>query len=332
MTGRTHQIYFEDRVDEYRRIWETVATAIGADFEQLDREIWRISRARRSCLISTYLLQLDDPVVLRLCGQKPLVHGLLMQANLPVPDHVTFSLDTLSQAEDLLARHPNGIVIKPAAGYGGKGVTTHLTARREIRRAALTASMYSRQLLAEQQIAGECYRLLVFRGRVIGAVRRTGVRVTGDGATTIAELAASRADVSGISRLDDDLDIRFTLSAQGLSLASVPAAGAEVLCRSSQCSQEELERPELRTVYDADVAGAISENVLATATAAAEVVSSEFLGVDIIATDVTGKLEACGGVINEVNTSPALHHHYDSKREDYPACARDIIEALLSEQ
>jgi D-alanine-D-alanine ligase-like ATP-grasp enzyme len=60
-------------------------------------------------------------------------------------------------------------------------------------------------------------------------------------------------------------------------------------------------------------------------------VGSVFLGVDVITSDIQADLRECGGVINEVNTTPALHHHYDPKREPFPAPALAIVKDLLSQ-
>ena len=54
------------------------------------------------------------------------------------------------------------------------------------------------------------------------------------------------------------------------------------------------------------------------------------LRVDIIATDPSVALEQSRGVINEVNTTPALHHHYDVRKEACPRAAVAAIEYLLS--
>ena len=49
----------------------------------------------------------------------------------------------------------------------------------------------------------------------------------------------------------------------------------------------------------------------------------------MITTDPAVPLHRCGGVINEVNTTPALHHHYDSPGARYPRVALDVVQAVL---
>lgn len=318
--GTSGQIYFVHRVDQYRQIWRDVAAALDAELVELEPDLWEVQKDGRRTRINNYLLQLDDPVTLELAGRKPLVHSLLKAEGLPVPEHAVFDLASLDVAERFVAAHPLGAVIKPADGYGGKGVTTHLREPKAVRDAAILASLYSQNLLVEAQILGECFRLLVFDDEVISVVRRTGLRVTGDGVSDLATLVRRRG-------LEVDADCRFTLAAQGLSPSTVPDADQVVLAKGNG---GEGRAAELRTVYDRDVTAEVHETVRRAAEGAARAVGSRFLGVDVITPDITRPLEEVGGSINEVNTTPALHHHYDAQTEAYPEVARTILARLLA--
>jgi D-alanine-D-alanine ligase-like ATP-grasp enzyme len=85
----------------------------------------------------------------------------------------------------------------------------------------------------------------------------------------------------------------------------------------------------VRTVYTNSSRELICESIRRDAETAARVVGSAFLGVDVITLDPSVPLRESGGVINEVNTTPALHHHYDASREPYPAAAVLALQALL---
>ena len=328
-SGRSGQVYFQDRVAEYRSMWRQVAAAQGGQFSELARDLWQIDVGERRVRILNYMLEFDDPVTLELAGHKPLVHRLLAAAGIAVPAFTVFTLDTLDAARAFVAEHPRGCVIKPAGGYGGMGVTTHVRRPEEVRRASLLASLYDSELLIEPMIPGESYRLLVLEGRVIDAVWRRGPRVTGDGRSTVRQLIdaenARRGAGHGLP-LDIDRDCEFTLEYQGLTLDSRPEAQRVVVIKSIN---DPRRYEEVRTVYTDPARDLICDAIRRDAETAAKVIGSDLLGVDVITPDPAVPLLASGGVINEVNTTPALHHHYDVRRQAYPEAAVDVLQALL---
>jgi cyanophycin synthetase len=328
--GLSGQIYFEDRVAEYRKLWQSVAAARNGRFTELAADLWQIEIANEKIRILNHELEFDNPVTLGLAGRKTVVHRLLAGAGIAVPAHAVFSLDQLDRARAFVEAHPQGCVIKPAGGYGGKGVTTHVQNSKEARRAAVLASLYDSELLIEAQIPGECYRLLVLEGRLIHAVCRRGPRVTADGRSSIQQLLIlenARRKAADEPLLDVDRDCLFTLGYQSLNLQSVPAAGQPVLVKSVNDTARKY--VEVRTVYTESVTDVICDAIRRDAEAAARLVGSDFLGVDIITPDPTRPLQDTGGVVNEVNTTPALHHHYDVRREAYPQAAVIVLEALV---
>ena len=86
---------------------------------------------------------------------------------------------------------------------------------------------------------------------------------------------------------------------------------------------------EVRTVYNQTVTDSICDSIRCQAELAAKIVHSDFLGIDIITTDCQIPLKESGGVVNEVNTTPALHHHYDARVERFPQAAAQAISILL---
>lgn len=317
----TDQVYFGDRVDEYESVWRSIATDIGASFEKLDSDIWQISNGVSAIRLCQYQLPLDNPVVLEMASRKAAVHNIMRAHDIPTPEFVVVPFSDFGPALEFLEKYPAGVVVKPNAGYGGKGVTTHVTNPGELKDAILTASLYDRNILVENQVYGECYRVLVYKGQVMSAVRRTGLRLIGDGVRSVAELLGDKG------RGDRDADLNYCLTQLGLEATSVlPKEGtALVKCIGPTFRSGN----ELRTIYDTDVTAELCEAVREQACLAAKLVGSEFAGVDIITADITQSLSDTGGVVNEVNTTPALHHHYDASNDTYPAVARDIVVSLL---
>jgi cyanophycin synthetase len=324
------QTYVQHRVAEYRAMWQAVAEEIGASFVELADDLWELQAGGRRMRVLNDILEFDNPVTLVIAGRKPLVYRLLAEHGFRVPPYLTFALHELHQAYAFLEKYPYGCVVKPANGTSsGQGVTTHVETRREVRRAAILASLYSADLLIEPMVAGESYRLLVLRGRVIHAVRRRGLRVEGDGRSSIGglldEVNAERRERNQHA-VDVDRNVRLTLAAQGLTLGTVLEPRRSVLVRGAGDSASHVE---LRTVYSEAVTDCIGAQLRADAERVARVTGAELLGVDFITLDASVGLEQSGGIINEINTTPGLHHHYQASTERFPKPAIPIAQALL---
>jgi D-alanine-D-alanine ligase-like ATP-grasp enzyme len=327
------QVYFEHRVSEYREMWGAIAHHLGGTFHVLAEDIWELELGNQVIRINNHQLELDNPVTLALAGKKPLVHLLLKQQGIAVPDCIMFQRADLSGAYRFLDRYPNGCVIKPADGYGGKGVTTHIQTRHECRKAAILASLYSKDLMMEPQVPGESYRILVIEGKVAGIVRRKGLSLAGDGKRTVMDLITSENDRRREQRRETlviDRDSRFYLKYYGLTLESVPENGFSFMIKSVDGASKQM--VEVRTVYNEDVTDLVCDSIKRDAELAAQIIRSDFLGVDVITTDPFLSLKESGGVINEVNTTPALHHHYDVSKESFPLVGLTAVAALLRKQ
>jgi len=331
MRGTSGQTYVWDRQSEYRGIWQAAAAEIGATFKVLGGDVYEIEKDGQRARIKNNVLPFDDPVTLQVAGMKPLVYRLLSEDGLPVPDHLVFELNELTKAFAFLQKYPDGVVVKPATGTSaGKGVTTHILTKRELRRAAILASLYGRELLIEPMIPGECYRLLVLEGEVVHAVCRRGIRLTGDGASNITKLMEMENERRRERKepvLDMDRDTIFTLGYQTLAADSVPADGQTFLVKS--VNDPARKHVEVRTVYNETVTDDVSDSLKETARQAAAIIGSRFVGVDLITTSAELPLKDSGGVVNEVNTTPGLHHHYDAKKDNYPPIASRALTALL---
>lgn len=316
------QVYLRDRITQYRDVWQTIAQQVGADFSEIDKDMWELQKGETLIRARLHELPLDTNVVLKLCGRKPLVHKLLSRHKIPVPEHQLFDLNDLDAAEKFLLKRPNGCVVKPCDGYAGLGVTTHIQSVSALERAATRASLYLDDLMIEEQIPGENFRILVYKGKMLNAVRRPGQHITGDGTSTIDQLIAA------IKNFKHDNDLTFTLISQNLSLSSIPQKNQKVLIKSVGSNFNG--GIELRTIYEQDVTDQVHESVRNDAENCAKIAQANLAGIDIITTDISKNLRETGGIINEINTTPAFHHHYDDKVDPFPKSALFIMQDLFS--
>jgi cyanophycin synthetase len=311
----------------YLKIWTDAAQAVGATVTEMQAGLWRINYGDFSTLIDNYIVQIDDPVTLNVAGDKPLCHRILMESQLPVPDHEIYTLAEFHKVEAFARRHPRALfVVKPAAGTSGaRGVTTHLKTVSECRSASVLASLYGKRILIETWIPGESYRLLFLDGLMIHASRRRGLRVTGDGTSTIAQLVDAKIRHAAVQ---SQRDVAGTLRAQGLTVHDVLEAGRTVLAMSVDTMS--TGNSEMRTVFNEDATEDIGAELQEQAACAVRALGSSFAGVDVIALDAGVPLNVSGGVINEINTTPGLHHHYGlTGRCHTPDPATRVLARLL---
>ena len=323
-----------ERVRQYKSIWEEAAQTLSAELNELSEGFWEVRRDDCLTRLYNHIVPMDDPVTLAVADNKPLSLNLLRKNGLPVPRHATFRLHELFKARVFIEETGGLFVVKPAHGTsGGKGITTHLEGFSECRDAAVLASLYGMDLMIEEFIPGESYRILVLDGEVIHASRRCGLRVTGDGFSTIGQLAeqeslrgrGSRKE-SPTERFTFKRDFRTTVQAQNIDVRSVPEAGRVVLV----AGQAEVGAgKEVRTRYDEDVTLVLCDDLKNQAIGAAKTIGSRFAGVDVITTDPLVSLEKSHGAINEVNTTPGMHNHYDLVNQGKTPPAVPVLRYLL---
>ncbi|MEA2385232.1 MAG: hypothetical protein QOH72_5203 [Solirubrobacteraceae bacterium] len=315
----------------YLERWSQAAAEVGADAADLSRGFVELRRGDTRVVVWNHWVPLDHIVTLKRALEKPLVHRTLAEAGLPVPDHALFDARDLAPALAFLRRHDGPCVVKPVDLEGGAATTSGVVTPAQLRRARLRARRMSHRLLIEREVAGDNYRFLFLDGVLLDVVRRLPPRVTGDGRSSIRELVATenrrRHAAAGGARtweLVADLDSVFTLERAGLTLGSVPAAGASVLLKTVVNANG----PENNETVLHRVDGAL----VADAARAARAVGVRLAGVDIITPDCGRSLADAGGVVLEVNATPGLHYHYEVRNRDerVPVLA-PILQALFAE-
>jgi cyanophycin synthetase len=233
----------------------------------------------------------------------------LSAEGVPVPKATM--VGTIEQAERAAEALGWPVVVKPFNQDQGLGVTARIKDGATLRRAFDEAAWYSPgNVIIEQHIDGDDYRLLVVHGQTLQVVRRTAAGVIGDGVHTVNELmdAVNSHPWRGkdpFSRLKllvlDELALGC-LEQQGLRPGSIPEPGRSVWLRrianvSSGGTAEdvtEITHPDNR----------------ALAERAARIVGLDVAGMDLLITDISRSWRDVGGAICEVNSQPGFRVHW----------------------
>ena len=262
-------------------------------------------------------------VAVDLAGDKFLTNKLLRQNGVPVP--AGYVVDNVTEALQAFALIGPPVVVKPAGGNHGNGVTLNILTQCELEQAVALAAGYDDRILVEEQVAGRQYRLCVVNGRLVAGAERIPAHVVGDGLHTIAELVAivnlDPARGCGhnrpLTRLEMDEAAQLTLARQKLSRDSVPKAGQMVYIRdNANLSAGATAR---------DVTADIHPETVRQIERAVRLIDLDVAGVDVVIPDITQPLADGYGAIIEINAAPGLRMHL------YPShgVPRDIGAAIV---
>src|SRR5690606_5002248 len=134
----------------------------------------------------------------------------------------------LADAVELLEDLGGPVAVKPRYGNQGKGITLGVNQPAELAAAFARASAFSPQVVVEEQLVGEDYRVLVVDGVMVAASHRTPCHVVGDGRSTITELVdAANADprrgvghIRPLTRIEIDDQVTERLLSSGMTMTT----------------------------------------------------------------------------------------------------------------
>ncbi|MFC3533542.1 hypothetical protein ACFOLG_15290 [Vogesella facilis] len=279
------------------------ATAANVPWRHEGNGVFQLGWGARLRHAFTSRLDSDSSIGIRVAGNKQLSAQWLQAAGLPAARH----LPAGNPQEALAAARQLGwpLVIKPLARDRGEGVSVNLRDDAALLAAFSDGSRFGLPLLVEQQVAGDCHRLLVVAGEVMYIVKRLPVAVQGDGRSSIRALidaANQRArQLPPWRRLPPllaDAASAACLHAAGWQLEAVPPAGQWLALRDIESSAD--------GGRDEDMLACAHADNLALAVRAAALFGLEMAGIDLITPDIRQPWHRNGAIINEVNAAPAL--------------------------
>jgi cyanophycin synthetase len=245
-----------------------------------------------------------------------------------VPEGILIGFGEFAKAVDLLRSSPGPLVVKPAeATSGGAGVTMNVTEIRQLEVAFAWARSFGPHVAIEQQIEGDCYRVLVMDDEVLDTVVRHPPRVVGDGTSTVLQLILRENKVrlaAGAKRaqvlIGFDPDLRNMLATRGFSLSSRPAAGEIIALKGVINDNGGMD--------NVPANGTLCPAVLQSACTAARLVGARLAGIDIICSDPSVPLESSGGAVVDVNAAPGLYYHCHRADSSVPIADRVLRKAF----
>ncbi len=292
-----------EELNPYAAIIAREALRRGIRVEVTDAESGelRLSVGGRTVVTRESLSEFTTAVALSRCDDKRATRRIVERAGVRVARGARARDEDLDDALALL-REVGEVVVKPARGEQGRGITVGVPDREGLERAVALALQHCPDVLVEELVEGEDLRVVVIDRRVVAAAVRRPAEVVGDGrhpVTQLVEATSRRREraTGGESRIPVDEITAEVVAESGYSLDDVPPAGERIRVRRTA---------NLHTggTID-DVTAALHPEIAAAAVRAADALDIPVTGIDFLVPDVGGPAY----VFIEANERPGLANH-----------------------
>ncbi len=219
----------DPNLNPYATIIVNEARRRGIDVDVLDAEngYFRLSFGGRKITCRESLSELTSAIAMSRCADKKLTLHILKRAGLTVPHQ----MEVASRKENgKFLRQCGAIVVKPACGEQGAGISVEVRTAREMEKAISHAAKFGDRVLLEQYVKGEDLRIIVINYHVVAAAIRRPARVVGTGKHSIGQLVERQSQrrsraTGGESFIPLDSETRRCIKQKGYDLGDTLPRG-----------------------------------------------------------------------------------------------------------
>jgi GNAT-family acetyltransferase (TIGR03103 family) len=233
----------DDGLNVYAQLIVDEARRRGIHAEVLDAEFgyFRLSFGGRGISCRESLSELTSAVAMSRCDDKRVTRRVLAAGGVRTPAQMTLrdggQDDDETALQAFLDAHPR-VVVKPARGEQGHGITVDVSGLDAVRAAAEVARRVCDDVIVEERVPGQDLRIVVIDHRVVAAATRRPAQVVGDGESDLRTLIDRHsrrraAATEGESRIPLDAETERCVRAAGHTLDTVLPAGSVLAVRKT---------------------------------------------------------------------------------------------------
>lgn len=226
-----------DQLNPYAQIIVDEALRRGINVDVVDAEngYLQLTLGARSLVCRESLSELTSAIAMSRCQDKRVTARLLSDAGLRVPRQ---RVSDGSDADAGFLRECGAVVVKPADGEQGAGISVDVRTRRELTAAIRQAARVHETVLIEEYCPGDDLRIVVIGFEVVAAALRRPPEVVGDGQHTVRQLIEKlsrrrAAATQGESRVPLDRETERCVKRGGYTLETVLPAGTSLRVRKT---------------------------------------------------------------------------------------------------
>jgi GNAT-family acetyltransferase (TIGR03103 family) len=261
----------------------------------------RLSVGGRTVVTRESLSEFTTAVAMSRCDDKRVTRRIMERAGVRVARGALACEGELDAAAALM-REVGQVVVKPARGEQGRGITVGVHDEEGLARAVDLALQFCPDVLVEELVPGQDLRVVVIDRAVVAAAVRRPAEVVGDGRNSVTDLVRSTSRrreraTGGESRIPLDDTTTEVVADAGYAMDDVPPNGERIQVRRTA---------NLHTGGTIeDVTDQLHPEIAAAAVRAATALDIPVTGIDFLVPDVAGP----DYVFIEANERPGLANH-----------------------
>lgn len=227
----------ETNLNPYAQIIINEARRRGIGVDVLDEKggYFALTFGGRTIICRESLSELTSAIAMSLCSDKSVTRRFLDRQGLPTP--AQREAGTAKQNRAFFKKHKD-IVVKPAVGEQGAGITVKPRTMKELDAAVEKAKTVCETVLLEEFIEGHDLRIIVINYEVVAAAIRQPAQIIGDGRSTVRKLIAKQsrrraAATGGEAKIPFDDHTEQCIQEAGYTYDSVPDSGTMIPVRKT---------------------------------------------------------------------------------------------------
>lgn len=292
----------EDALNPYAKIIvnEARRRGIGVDVVDATHGYFELNFGGRNVVCRESLTELTTAIAMSRCDNKAVTHQVLNKAGVRVPAQQLAS--NTDETNVRFLQQYERIVIKPARGEQGLGISVDIRTVQDMDNAIRMARKIDENVLLEEYVTGHDLRVVVIDFEVVAAAVRKPPQIIGNDKDKIVDLITKlsrrrSAATGGESNIPMDKETERCVREAGYSMQEVLPEGEEITVRKTANLHTG------GTIHD--VTEELSQTLRHVAVTAAKAINIPVVGFDFLVPDVKGKEY----VIIEANERPGLANH-----------------------
>lgn len=294
-----------------------------------DNSSWQLGYGCNQKRISATITSSTSYTAVGIVCDKEICRDLLKSMSVPIAEGD--AIESLEQLKHSIEALGFPLVIKPANGNQGRGVTTDITTFDQAEKAFRFAAIICERVIVERHTPGFDYRLLMVDGKLAAAAKRTPAHVVGDGNSSVQQLIneVNRDPKRGdghenvLTKIQVGPASKFILSQKNYTLKTVLNSN-EVLYLDYAANLSKGGTAE-------DVTDRVHPDVVKTASRVSKITGLDICGIDLMAQTLERPLAETGGVFLEVNAAPGFRMHLAPSKGKPRNVALPVMDMLFPE-